>query len=576
MRKLPLVAAFLLCGTVAITRGAADEGVPSRDGLVVCVSAPACDAGAAVLAQGGNAVDAAVATAFALAVTHPSAGNIGGGGFIIVRTASGGLTAFDFRERAPLQATPAMYVGADGEIDRSLTAAGYLAPGVPGSVRGLEAAHRKFGRLDWQDVVMPGVVLAERGFTVSAALASSLNAELERMAPFPASIAAYGKPDGTPWAAGDRLVLTDLARTLRAIATGGADVFYKGWIADRIADDMKANGGLITRKDLAAYQAKVRTPIKGSYKGFEIVSMPPPSSGGVVLIEMLNMLEPFDLKAKGLLSPSALHLHIEAMRRAYLDRARHLGDPDFSSVPVARLTSKTYGRQAGASIAPDRASSSAELGKDILAAPAAEPDSTTHFSIVDREGMAVAATTTLEGSYGSHVVVKGAGFLLNNEMGDFNRKPGTTNATGDIGTPANLIAPGKRMLSSMTPTIVTRDGRLVLVTGSPGGRTIINTVLAVVLGVVEYGLSGPEAVALARIHHQWMPDRVTVEQDRLPGETIDRLKALGHEVATSVRQGDAHTIWVGSDGVPRGVHDQRTADSKSSVPRHLTSPSGGR
>jgi len=590
--KRPLATAVVAALACGVLDSAQDAGVASRDGLVVCASAPACDAGASILGAGGNAVDAAVATAFALAVTHPSAGNIGGGGFIVVRTTSGAVTSFDFREKAPLKSTATMYVAADGQIDRKLTESGYLAPGVPGSVRGLEAAHKKFGKLAWKDVVTPGVTLAEQGFTLSPALARSLNTERARMAQFPASIEAYGKPDGGEWAAGDRLVLTDLGRTLRAIASGGADAFYKGWIADRIAADMQEHGGLITRKDLADYQAKERAPLKGTYRGFEIVSMAPPSSGGVALIEMLNILEPMDLKAKGLLTAPALHLQIEAMRRAYLDRARHLGDPDFADVPVARLTSKAHAREVAATIDPAHVSSSAELGKDIFTAAAPqEPDETTHVSVIDRQGMAVAMTTTLEGGFGSHVVVKGAGFLLNNEMGDFNRKPGSTTATGDIGTAANTIAPGKRMLSNMTPTIVAANGKAVLVTGSPGGRTIINTVLAVVLAVVEYGLNGREAVALPRMHHQWMPDRLTVEEGRLDPEVVTRLRAMGHEVTTSTRQGDAHSIWVGPDGTAYGAADKRTQDSRASVPKpaapkrdgaaareggDLTVPSGGR
>jgi gamma-glutamyltranspeptidase/glutathione hydrolase len=548
-----------------------DLGVPSQDGLVVCVSAPACDAGASVLARGGNAVDAAVATAFALAVTHPSAGNIGGGGFMIVRTASGAITTFDYRERAPRAATSTMYLDAAGNIDRSLTAAGYLAPGVPGTVRGLELAHKKFGKLPWREIVSPSIGLAE-GFTISAALASSLNRELTgSMAKFPASVAAFGKPGGDDWATGDRLVQADLAKTLRAIADKGAGVFYKGWIADRIAEDMKANGGIITKKDLAAYHAKERAPVRGTYKGFEIVSMAPPSSGGVALIEMLNIVEPFDLKSKGLLTAPALHVQIEAMRRTYLDRARHLGDPDFVKVPVSRLTSKDYARSIGASIDLGRPSNSLALGKDIVAAAPSEPYETTHFSVIDRNGMAVASTYTLEGGFGSHVVVKGAGFLLNNEMGDFNRKPGETNLTGDIGTPANQIAPRKAMLSSMTPTMVLKDGKLVLLTGSPGGRTIINTVFTIVLGVTEYGLNGRQAVDLMRLHHQWLPDRVTFEAGA-NDDTLAQLKAMGHDVRSQGRQGDAHSIWFGRDGTPYGVPDKRTEDSKASVPHRLTAP----
>jgi gamma-glutamyltranspeptidase/glutathione hydrolase len=568
----------VLLGTSGTVAARQDLGVPSKDGLVVCTSAPACDAGASVMAIGGNAVDAAVATAFALAVTHPSAGNIGGGGFMIVRTPDGQATTFDFRERAPLGATRTMYLDEKGEIVRGRTAAGYLAPGVPGSVRGLAMAHMKFGKLPWKDVVMPGVRLAEEGFTMSSGLARGLNREVAGpMARFSASVAAYGKPGGGEWQAGDRLVQKDLAKTLRSIATEGPDVFYNGWIADAIAADMKANGGLITKEDLAKYEARERAPVRGTYKGFEIVSMPPVSSGGVALIEMLNILEPMDLKSKGLLTAEALHLQIEAMRRAYLDRARHLGDPDFVTIPVETLTSKAHAREMAASIDPAKASSSIELGKDIMTvATAQESDQTTHYSVIDRDGMAVTTTTTLEGGYGSHVVVTGTGFLLNNEMGDFNKKPGTTNLTGDIGTPPNLIDPGKRMLSSMTPTMVLKDGKLVMVTGSPGGRTIINTVFTIVLGVVEYGLTGRQAVDLARMHHQWLPDRVTIEKENGPSEEVlGKLKAMGHNVAAGGRQGDAHSIWIAPDGTVYGIKELRTADGKASVPK-LMAPSEGR
>jgi gamma-glutamyltranspeptidase/glutathione hydrolase len=560
------------------SRQPADLGVAGADGLVVCTSAPACDAGASILARGGNAVDAAVATAFALAVTHPSAGNIGGGGFMIARKPDGQVLAFDYRERAPLRSTRTMYLGSDGEIVRSLTDTGYLAPGVPGTVRGLELAHKRLGKLPWKETVMPAVVLAERGFTLSAGLARDLNAQVSgEMKPYAASVAAYGKPDGTPWVEGDRLVLTDLGRALRAIANYGADVFYKGWIADRIAEDMRANGGLITKQDLAAYQPKVRTALRGTYRDFDIISMPPPSSGGVALIEMLNILEPYELKSKGLLTAPALHLQIEAMRRGYLDRARHLGDPDFGDVPVSMLISKEHARAAAASIDLAKASSSIELGRDIVTAPASsEPDETTHFSVIDRQGMAVASTYTLEGGFGSHVVVKGAGFILNNEMGDFNKKPGETNLTGDIGTPANLIDPGKRMLSSMTPTMVARNGKVVLITGSPGGRTIINTVLTIVLGVTEYGLTGREAVDLPRMHHQWLPDTVSIEQGGGPAETVlAALRAMGHTVSSKERQGDAESIWIAPDGTAYGVNDKRSADSKAAT-ANLTPPAAQR
>ena len=559
----------------------ADAGVVGKDGLVVCTSSTACDAGATVLARGGNAVYAAVATAFALAVTHPSAGNIGGGGFMIVRSADGRVTTFDYRERAPLGSTRTMYLGNDGQVVRELTNTGYLAPGVPGTVRGLELAHRRFGKLPWKDVVMPAVHLAEDGFVMSSGLAASLNAQIAGpMKPFPSSVAAYSKPGGGDWSAGDRLVLADLGKTLRAIAEGGADVFYRGWIADRIAEDMKAHGGLITRQDLAAYRAKERKPVKGRYGEFEIVSMPPPSSGGVALIEMLNILEPYQVRSKGLLTAPALHLQVEAMRRAYLDRARSLGDPDFVKVPVGELTSKNHAKHVAATIVPNKASRSIELGRDIVsttAATATEPDETTHFSVIDRNGMAVASTYTLEGGFGSHVVVAGAGFLLNNEMGDFNRKPGDTNERGDIGTPPNLIDPGKRMLSSMTPTMVTKHGKLVLVTGSPGGRTIINTVFTIVFGVVEYGLNGRQAVDLPRLHHQWLPDNASIERDGAPPESvIAELTNMGHTIRPGGKQGDAESIWIAPDGTPYGVNDKRSADSKASTTADLTAPSAGR
>ena len=570
--KTALVSGLAL--TVFMTPGAAvpfaaqapDLGVAAKDGVVVSSSDFASDIGAAILARGGTAVDAAVATAFAMAVTYPTAGNIGGGGFMIVRTADGAATTFDYREKAPGKATPTMYLDAKGEINRSLTSAGYLAPGVPGTVRGMARAHMRFGKLPWKEVVTPAATLARDGFVISASLANSLNRELtERMKPFPASMAAYGKPDGTPWKAGDRLVLGDLAKSLTAIATEGPDAFYKGWIADLIDKDMAANGGLITKADLAAYEAKERKALRGTFLGFDIISMPPPSSGGVALIEMLNMLEQMEIQKIPRLSIEAIHLTTEVRRRGFLDRARFLGDPDFVDVPVTTLISKPHAREQIASINRSRASSSVQLGKDIVTAQPYESDETTHFSVVDRNGMAVSNTYTLEGGYGSHVVVAGAGFLLNNEMGDFNKKPGTTNMTGDIGTPANVIAPGKRMLSSMTPVIVARAGKLVLVTGSPGGRTIINTSLDVVLGVTAWGLTGREAVDAPRMNHQWLPDRLTIEENGIPETTLQMLTTMGHEVRMSGRQGDAQTIWVHPNtGMIYGVVDKRSPTAKAS------------
>ncbi|MEZ5316162.1 MAG: gamma-glutamyltransferase [Vicinamibacterales bacterium] len=567
MKKLAILLGFLLIAPAGRAQVVPSEmGVPSRTGLVVSSSDIASDTGADVLARGGNAVDAAVATAFALAVTHPFAGNLGGGGFMVVRTPAGEATTFDYRETAPGRSTPTMYLGADGEIDRSLTATGYLAPGVPGTVRGMALAHKRFGRLPWKDVVLPAAKIATEGFVMSASLARSLNGELRRMQPYPASVAAYGKPGGGEWAAGDRLVLPDLGKTLTAIAGDGPDVFYTGWIADRIADDMAKHGGLITKDDLKGYEAKERAPIRGTFLGYEIISMPPPSSGGIAIVEMLHILEEEKIQRQAYGSAEAIHLITEAMRRAYLDRARYLGDTDFVDVPVGMLTSVEHARDLAKTIDPAHASSSADLGKDIITAPArTEPDDTTHFSVLDRDGMAVSNTYTLEGGYGSHVVIAGTGVLLNNEMGDFNKKPGTTNLTGDIGTPPNLIAPGKRMLSSMSPTIVTRDGKVALVTGSPGGRTIINTVLNVVLNVTAFRMTGYEAVHAPRSHHQWLPDRLSLEENAVSPETLAALEAMGHEVRMGGRQGSAQTIWVHPlTGTPFGVADSRDATAKAS------------
>ena len=538
--------------------------------MVVSTSAPASDIGASILKKGGNAVDAAVATAFTLAVTHPSAGNIGGGGFMVIRQANGAATAIDYRERAPLASTPTMYLDSTGKIARQLTATGYLAPGVPGTVRGMALAHRQFGKLAWKDIVMPAATLAEKGFPLSDALARSLNREVSgSMARYPASVAAYGKPGGGQWAAGDTIILADLGRTLRAIATKGANAFYTGWIADSIAAAMAANGGLITKKDLAAYQAKVRAPIRGKYHGYDIISMPPPSSGGVAIIEMLNILEHFDLPKLGPMSAQAIHYQIEAMRRAYLDRARYLGDPDFvKNMPITKLTSKAYAKTLAATIDSARASKSVDLGKDIFTQVAAtqnENEETTHFSVVDKWGTAVSNTFTLEGGFGSHVVVSGTGMILNNEMGDFNKKPGETNERGDIGTAPNLIAPGKRMLSSMSPSIVTKNGKLFMIVGSPGGRTIINTVLEIALNAMDFGMDVRQAVDASRFHHQWLPDSVTFERNALPDSITQRLQAMGHGVKFGGQQGDGHSIMV-RNGMAFGAADRRSSDSKASVP----------
>jgi gamma-glutamyltranspeptidase/glutathione hydrolase len=550
--------------------------------MVVSVNGYASDIGAAILAKGGNAVDAAVATAFALAVVHPAAGNLGGGGFMIVRPANGaGATTFDYREKAPLKSTQTMYLDSTGQVARAavpidstgrrgiITSTGYLAPGVPGTVKGLALAHRRFGKLPWKTVVTPAADLAANGFVLSADLARSISREVSRaMKPYPQSVKAYGKPNGEDWVAGDTMKLPDLARTLRAIANQGQAAFYTGWIADSIAATMQRGGGLISKRDLAAYVAKERRPVRGTYRGYEIISMPPPSSGGVALVEMLNILERYDLGKLGHDSPETHHLIVEAQRRAYLDRARFLGDPDFVQVPVARLTSKAHATTVAASISKTTATRSSDIGKDILTkAVPAESEETTHFSIVDKDGMAVSNTFTLEGSYGSHVVVSGAGFILNNEMGDFNKRPGYTDSLGTIGTPPNLIAPGKRMLSSMSPTIIAKDGKLFLVTGSPGGRTIINTTLHVILNSIDFGMDVRQAVDAPREDSEWMPDVVTFERVGIADSTVKALEAMGHRVRVQVRQGDAHSIrYDAATKTASGANDTRSPDSKASKP----------
>jgi gamma-glutamyltranspeptidase/glutathione hydrolase len=535
---------------VGPSAGQADAGtVQARHGMVVSVSAPGSDAGVTILKEGGNAVDAAVATAFALAVTYPQAGNIGGGGFMLVYPARGAEpVVIEYRETAPAAATRTMFRKGD-------SAYGHRVVGVPGTVRGLALAHQRFGKLPWKTVVMPAVRLAEKGFALDDHMARALNGVLKGPVDFPELRRVFAKPGGRSWAAGDTLTQPELARTLRLIAEQGPDAFYTGPIAGQLVTEMEAGGGLITAADLAGYQAKARAPVQGVYRGYDIYGPPPPSSGGVCLIEMLNILENFDLHKQGRWSPETLHVLIEAMRRAYCDRARYLGDPDFTDIP-AHLTTKDYARQLAKSIDLNKATRSADLAKDLPLAP--EGDSTTHFSVIDKDGMAVANTYTLEHGFGSRVVVKGAGFLLNNEMTDFNWRPGVTDRKGMIGTSPNQIAPGKRMLSSQTPTIVARDGKVLLVTGSPGSRTIINTVLCVLVNVLDFDMDVRRAVDAPRLHHQWFPDAALFERDGKDAAALDRLRAMGHTVRTGKRQGDAHTIWVDPrTGVYHGAADRR-------------------
>jgi gamma-glutamyltranspeptidase/glutathione hydrolase len=521
---------------------------PTKHGMVVAVSPEGADVGRDILLKGGNAVDAAVATALAMAVTYPAAGNLGGGGFMLIFP--GGKAepvVIEYRETAPAAAGPRMYHKGDSLYT-------HKAVGVPGTVRGLALAHARFGRLPWKDLVQPAVKLADEGFILNETLASSLNSVVGSSPEFPELRRVFGRRGEADWRSGDRLVQKDLAATLRLIAEKGPEGFYEGPVADKIVAEMKSGNGLITKDDLAGYRARERKPIHGTYRGYDVYSPPPPSSGGTVLVEMLNILENFDLRKQGRWSPETLHVLAETMRRAYCDRARYLGDADFVKIPTF-LTDKDYARKLAKSINLAKATPSEELAKDIKVT--GESDNTTHFSVVDGDGMAVSNTYTLERSYGSRIVVKGAGFLLNNEMMDFNWFPGETTRDGQIGTEPNQIAPKKRMLSCQTPTILARDGKAVLITGSPGSRTIINTVLGIVINFVDFDMDARAAVDAPRLHHQWFPDRLRFEGTSEFPTVVDKLQQMGH-VVVGTRQGDAHTIFIDpKTGVIVGAEDRR-------------------
>jgi gamma-glutamyltranspeptidase/glutathione hydrolase len=559
-----VMAAVLFAACHASSRPATVAGaatsrraVTASHGMVVSASSIASEAGRDVLASGGNAVDAAIATGFVLAVTYPVAGNIGGGGFMVIRMPDGRSTTIDFRERAPSAATPDMFLDSTGTYSFRLHHESYKSVGVPGTVAGFALAHKQYGKTQWAQLVDPAVRLARDGFVVPVGLAQSLESAREQLRVFPASIAVYTK-NGAPYAAGDRFLQPDLARTLTRIRDNGRDGFYRGETARLIAADMRRGGGLITGEDLAQYEAKERAPITGTYRGYEIISMPPPSSGGVALVEMLNILEGYDLRATRHNSAPYVHLVTEAMRRAFLDRARYLGDPDFVQPPVERLTSKAYAARLRATIDATHASASTPAQADERY----ESTQTTHYSVVDANGMAVSVTYTLENVYGLGAVVSGAGFLLNNEMGDFNGKPGLTDTTGLVGTAANIARPGKRMLSSMTPTIITRDGKLVAVVGTPGGRTIINTVLQVILNQIDFDMGIQDAVEARRFHHQWLPDVVYVERQGLAPDAVSALEQAGYRVQWTEEQGTAHSIRIDPvTGARQGAADSRDPDA---------------
>ena len=548
-------AAVLAVVTYAVV-GANSSPLRAKYGMVISQEETASNVGADVLREGGTAVDAAVATAFALAVTHPTAGNIGGGGFIVYRPAAGEPVAYDFREMAPAKSHPTMFMK-DGKYDFDIHHNSHVSVGVPGTVAGLHLAWKEQGKLPWRRLVEPAIRLAREGFPVTEGLARSLREEIDEFKKFPASLAQFTK-NGEPYAAGDTLKQPDLAKTLERIAAEGPAGFYEGETALLVEKEMAANGGLITRADLKNYKAERRVPVKGTYRGYEVISMPPISSGGTALVQMLNILEGYDLAKSGFRSANTIHLITESMRRAYADRARYLGDPAFNpQMPIERLTSKEYATQLRKTIDANRASKSSPSSFEWTT----ESAETTHFSVVDANRNAVSLTYTLEYGYGSRIVVPGAGFLLNNEMGDFNAGPELTNAEGLIGTKPNLAQPGKRMLSSMTPAILAKDGKLFMVTGSPGGRTIINTVLLTILNAVDFGMNAQQAVDAPRFHHQWLPDRITYEKNGMSPDTLSILESRGHSFRETNAQGVAEVIiYNQKEDVLEGGVDRRAPD----------------
>ena len=517
--KRALAALLLLTTTNAYawTR----EPVRAKHGMVASVDEVASRVGVETMKKGGNAVDAAIAVAFTLAVTWPSAGNLGGGGFMLIRKADGTTEAIDYRERAPLAATKTMYLDEKGEVIKDLSTDSYLAGGVPGTVAGMIEAHRRHGKLKWADLVEPARALAADGFIVSQHLAKGMRSDLanKKFAKWPESRRIFQR-NGRYYEMGDRFVQPDLAAVLGRIKNNPRD-FYEGETARIFAAEMKKGGGIITLEDLRTYEPTVRQPLRGTYRGYEIITMPPPSSGGIALIEMLNMLEPVDLKALGWNSANYIHNVVEVMRLAFADRAEHLGDADFVKVPVEGLLSREYARERRRTINPYRAAAS-------KGTPAGEPSETTHFSIVDAEGNVVSNTYTINDSFGAGVTIPGLGILLNDEMDDFTSRPGVPNLYGLIQGEANAIQPKKRPLSSMTPAIVAKDGKFAFATGSPGGPIIINTVLHVILNVVDFGMNIQQAVDAPRFHHQWLPDAIYWEELGMSPDTRAALERMGH------------------------------------------------
>ena len=537
------------------------HAVAAEHGMVVAQEKIAAQIGADVLKRGGNAVDAAVATGFAMAVTYPRAGNIGGGGFMVIHSQDRHEdVAIDYRETAPAATTPEIFLGADGKPDIAKSRDSALGIGVPATVAGLAVALDKYGsgKFTLADLVKPAIALAKDGTDITDDLADTLPDWHRRLARWPSSAKIFSRADGTSLREGDRLVQTDLAATLSAIAEQGPRGFYEGPVAEKLVKAIGDAGGTMTLDDLKSYQPVIRAPVRGSYRGYDIIAMPAPSSGGIVLLETLNMLEGFPMPDMKQGSASSLHVMIEAMKRAYADRARYLGDPAFVKAPIATLIGKDYAARQHASIDLDHATPWTDA---LSATPPREGDNTTHFSIVDSGGNAVSNTYTLNYSYGVGLVAEGTGVLLNNELDDFTAAPGASNAYGLVGFEANLPGPGKRPLSSMSPTIVLKDGRPVLVTGSPGGSRIISAVLQVIVDVLDYGMDVAAAVAAPRVHHQWLPDEVRVERG-FPDDTLAALRAKGHRVVEPLSLTSANSIAVTEKGL-LGAPDPRTRGAEA-------------
>jgi len=529
-----------------------------RRGMVVCATPFASKVGLDILKKGGNAVDAAVAVQFALAVTHPEAGNIGGGGFMVYRSASGKTNTLDFREKAPAGANSKMYQDSAGNVIPDMSLYTHQASGVPGAVDGMAEAHKKYGKLKWADLVQPAIELARNGFKITRKLAWALNYDRAQFIKLNPGKTYLLKSDG--WKEGDLLVQEDLAKTLELIRDKGRDGFYSGLVADEIVAEMKNGKGIMTKSDLENYHSVWREAITCNYKGYKIITMPPPSSGGVALVQLLHSVEQYPLSRWGHNQDSTMQLVIEAERRVYADRSKYLGDPGFYKVPVDSLLSPAYNTLRMKTFNWDAATPSTAIQPGIIAGY--ESDQTTHYSIVDAEGNAVSITTTLNDSFGSHIFVKGAGFLLNNEMDDFSAKPGAPNMFGLVGGKANSIQPGKRMLSSMTPTIVEKDGKLFMVVGTPGGATIITSVFQTILNVIDFNMDMQQAVDAKRFHHQWLPDNVEVERGAISVDEKSRLEKKGYKIVDHGQIGRVDAILITKDGYYQGGADPRGDDTK--------------